>query len=339
MEVSKKVDVFIISVFGLLCVTLLILSTFRKETLVHDCSPRKILHVLLDGGHDADLAMDCVCRLLDCADCPQLINVFVLVPLSTSKPTVWDTSLAATCSAFPRYSKFFENNVHIYKMSLKHYGKGGLSIITQTIHSLESILNDDWVVWMPYLSKLELHWDTKLVEDWKVLPERSVLSFPLQQVPSLEKGIEDMLFLKKLERLPFFYTITSSGVSIRVQAKPSVHPSLYLGLGYPLVTKKQHFLFSTEDDFQESYALWKSSVSIYVSKHSLGFTHLNKSSSQTMVQDKEWLQRIGIRDTVTIQGLMGMSSSPLLQEKILKYGSEIKYQSFKESLVMEGFEE
>jgi hypothetical protein len=319
----------------------LILSrTGRTEIQRPSCSRKKI-NIFVDGGQDPDLAMECVCRAMDSADCPELLHIFVLVPLSSSlKPTVWDTSLTSTCAAYPRYTTFFEANVHIYKMSLRSYGSGGIGTVTDCVQSLQSLKDDDLVMWLPYLSKLEISWDTKLFEEWSSLLPQSLLSFPLQQAPSLEKGIEDMILFKKIESFPCFYFLTPTyDLSIRPQAKPQTHPSLYISTGYPLLTEKRFFFIHSTDDLSASYALWKLKVSLYVSKHSLGFTFRNQSSSPVL-PDEEWSNLIGIKKgTVSIQALMGMSDTPSLDEKILKYGSEIKYESFKETLMMEDYQE
>ena len=295
-------------------------------------------------GENSDLALECVCRAFDNAECPESMHIYVLVPLSSTKPTVWDTGLASTCSARSSnsYSQtLFETNVHIYKMSFKHFGKGGVSTVTQVLHSLESIQSDELILWLPYLSKLDLHWDTKVLEDWTTLPTDSALSFPLQMVSSLEKGIEDLILFKKNESLPCFYFITSShDLAIRPQAKALTHTTPYLSVGYPLLMKKSSFLLESGHDLEISFGLWKQSISMFVSKYSLGFTYLNQSSSSSLNSfSTEWLELIGIKGSLRIQGLMGMSAQPTLQEKVFKYGSEIKYQSFKESLVMEGYEE
>jgi len=337
------VDVFIICLFVLAFFILTVI--FRSDqptldTMRSKCLRLKKLNVFIDGGPDPDLAMECVCRALDASDCPENVQVYVLVPLSSSlKPTVWDSAIANTCAAFPRYNTYFESSVHIYKMSLKSYGQGGLNTVAYVLNTLESIHPEDLVVWLPYLSKLELNWDSKLLEDWISLKPESVLSFPLQHAPSLEKGIEDMIMFKKISSLPCFYFLTPDlDISIRPQANPELHKTLYLSTGYPMVLQKKSFITS-KDDFSTCYEFEKQNISLYVSKHSLGFTLMKTTTSQSL-QCKDWLELVGIKNgVVSIRALMGMSAHPNLSEKILKYGSEIKYQSFKEMLLMEGYQE
>jgi len=329
------------------------------EKMRKSCKQTSVrLHVFVDAGPDdnsSQQAMDCVCRALDMADCPETINIFVLIPTqSFSKRSSWDTQLELTCSAQSRYATFFENSVHLYKMGVPRYGIGGLSIISEIAEELETIQENDVVVWLPFLTKLDMHWDTNIFADWSALvSSHSILSYPMKTVPTLEQDIEGFLLRKDIKSLPSFYFINSFlNLECRYFAKPSGNPleSLYASTKYPLVMSKRSL--STlrgvpEEDFLFSYQLFSKSYKIFLGMHAIGFSYLKNRSSFPRALNKNvdskfltWLSDIGLHlteknTTVLLQGKLGVGKQVSLQEKIIKYGTEIKYQAFREALIAE----
>lgn len=367
-ELKKKVDSLFFFVFLLIVGIIVVLKTRTSfviesslESMRKSCkqaSPR--LHVFVDAGPDensSQQAMDCVCRALDMADCPETINIFIIIPTQVfSKRSPWDTQLEPICNAQSRYATFFESSVHLYKMGVSRYGNGGVSIIAEIVDELETVQQNDVVVVLPLLTKLDMHWDTNILSDWEGVSPNCILSYPMKHVPTLEQDIEGFLLRKDIKSLPSFYFINSFfNLESRSFAKPSENPleSLYASTKYPFVTRKSSLIslrgFS-EEDFQFSYQLFSKSYKIFLGMHAIGFSYLkNRSSfprglSENLESNfQSWANDIGLlvteeNTTVLLHGKLGVGKQVSLQEKIIKYGTEIKYQTFREALIAEELE-
>jgi len=332
------------------------------ETMRKSCTPSpRRLHVFVDAGLDdvySQQAMDCVCRALDMADCPENINVFVVIPTQVfSKRSSWDIQLESTCTAQSRYATFFESSVHLYKMGVSRYKTGGLSLIAEVVQELETIQKDDLVMWLPFLTKLDRHWDANIVADWNTLVfPKSILSYPMKTVPTLEQDIQGYLFQTEIKSMPSYYFINSSlNLECRSLAKPNNNyplESLYASTKYPLVMSKDSFQtlggIQTEEDFQFSYGLFSNLFKVFLGMHALGFTYLKNTSTLprglqerfTSIEFLTWAKDVGLHVKnsaahVDLHGKLGVGKYVPLEEKIIKYGTEIKYQAFREALLSE----
>ena len=339
------------------------------ETMRKSCkSNSQYLHVFVDAGADdlsSQQAMDCMCRALDMADCPENINIIVIIPTKIfSKRSSWDVQLESTCSAQSRYATFFENNVHLYKMGVSRYATGGLQIVSQVAEELEIIKKNDLVMWLPLLTKLEMHWDANIWIDWStLLVPKSILSYPLKTVPSLEQDIEGFLLRKEVKSTPSYYFINSFfNLECRSLVKPDslLAPleTLYASTRYPLVMSKDSLIslreiFTTEEEFQFSYGLFSKSYKIFLGMHAIGFSYLKNTSSVPNGLDESlknidfqnWASDIGLHmskdstiKVVLLHGKLGVGKHVTLEEKIIKYGTEIKFQAFREALIAEELE-
>ena len=338
------------------------LETMRKSC---ERGPKKRrLHLFVDSGPDdlsTQKAMDCVCRALDMADCPETINVIVIIPTQVfSKRSSWDTQLEATCSAQSRYATFFENSVHLYKMGVSRYLEGGLPIILEIAEELETVQKDDLVVWLPLLTKLDMHWDANILADWGALKlPKCILSYPMKTVPTLEQDIEGFLLRKEIKSIPSFYFINSFfNLECRSLVKhdnQSPLESLYASTRFPLVMSKDSLSslksVPCNEDFHFSYGLFSNSHKIFLGMHSIGFSYFKNTSTkprelleslQQFTEFHSWASDIGIdiinnNLSVLLHGKLGVGKHVHLQEKIVKYGTEIKYQAFREALLAEEF--
>jgi hypothetical protein len=331
------------------------------------------------------------------ADCPENIHIFVIIPTQYfTRKSPWDTQLESTCSSHPRYSTFFEKNVHLFKIGIPRYAQGGLQTVANILGDLETIKENELVVWVPILSKLEKHWDTHVLKDWgtitrgssgvteeglsqsasgtsasgtsasgtacsSTLKHRAILSYPLQTVPSLEQDIEGYLFQREITSTPSYYFINSFfNLECRSFAKTDWHrappiQSLYVSFNYPVVMinsslQQMKEIIHTED-LQFSFALARQSYNIFIGMHSIGFTYRKNTSSvpiglnttlEQSLEFREWAEKIGIQCIlnqgsmeckILLHGKMGTGKDVPLQEKIIKWGTEIKYQTFREALL------
>jgi hypothetical protein len=325
------------------------------------CTQQTNLSVFIDAGEDDPLytrALDCVCRALDSAECPERINIYVLLPLRTGgKKSLFETSLDSTCTAFSTYSTFFEANVHVYKLTMAHYGTGGLEAVSHCLKELESIHDDDVLVWIPTTVKLDHHWDSNIKSDWlraKKSTESEVdtttylLSYPLLPLPTFEQNLENILFFKTQTSSPsYFYIDHTLTLGCRAQVNPSLFRTQVISAHYPFVVNKSTFLknFSNycEEELGLSFSLRQ--IPLYVGKTSIGFT-LRKSST-TLAHTKSklsnyssdffsWLEDRGVVNfNVDPYAFMGVEKRATLEEKQMKWGTEVKFQSFKESLLLD----
>jgi hypothetical protein len=334
-----------------------VLEVMRKK-----CIRKPPFHVFVDAGIDDPYrAMECVCRALDTADCPELINVYVIIPTSSFRKSSWETSLEAMCTAYPRYNTFFESSVHLYKMSALKYGSGGLHVVGTILGNLETIQDQDMVIWLPPLIKLEEGWDSAMVVDWT--PD-SMISYPMQQVPSLEQNIEGYLLRREIKSTPCYYFIdTSLQLGCRAQAKPEKIISNYASTFFPLSFTKTSMLQLTRtgtldginDDLEFSYKVFKSDLKLYVASKAIGSTYRKGVANpkqklwhlwENDQNFKSWGEDIGLDffpDTKSIKillhGSMGTSKTPSLLDKITRWGTEVKYESFREELLFDEEEE
>ena len=339
------------------------------ESMRNSCkSVSQNLHVFIDAGPDelsSQRAMECVCRALDMAVCPENIHIFVIIPTQYfARKSSWDTQLESTCSSQSRYSTFFENNVHLFKLGLPRYARGGLQTVANILSDLETIQESELIVWMPILTRLEKNWDAHVRKDWEsvsTVTDEPVLSYPMHTVPTLEQDIEGYLFQREIKSTPCYYFINSFfNLESRSFAKTEHSAqSSFLSCNYPLVTKNSSLKQIKEiihgEDFQFSYAMAR--YSIFLGMHSIGFTHRKNTSSvpvglftslEQSAEFREWAEKVGIhclftqegvRCKVMLHGKMGTGKEVSLQEKINKWGTEIKYQTFREALLSEEAEE
>jgi hypothetical protein len=357
-------DILFFVVFTIALIALFVrpkkeLEESALEIMRKKCIKKPLLHVFIDAGiDDPHRSMECVCRALDASDCPESLNVYVIIPTSSFRRSTWETSLEAMCTAYPRYNTFFESNVHLYKMSSQHYGTGGLHVVGTILNNLETISAQDLVVWLPPLIKLDEGWDTSIVHDWTA---GSVLSYPMQQVPSLEQNIEGYLLRRENKSSPCYYFIDSSlQLGCRPQVKPHLIESNYLSLFYPLIATKEYLLLLTKngiesicDDLDFSFRVQNTSK-IYVGSRALGFTYRKGAANPIKnlwklwesQEFKKWAEKIGIEFCeekrsikVLLHGSMGTVRDPLLTDKITRWGTEVKYESFREELLYEEQEE
>jgi len=330
------------------------------EIMRKRCIKKSVLHVFVDAGiDDPHRSMECVCRALDSSDCPDCINLYVIIPTSSFRRSTWETSLEAMCTAYPRYNTFFDSNIHLYKMSAQNYGTGGLHVVGSILNNLQTIELQDLVVWLPPLIKLDEGWDTSIRHDWS---PGCVLSYPMQQVPSLEQNIEGYLLRREVKSSPCYYFIDASlQLGCRPQTKPNLIESNYLSLFFPLTATKQYLLDLTKDgnleniydDLDFSFKVQQSSK-INVGSKALGFTYRKGAANPIkrlwtlwQIQEfKQWAEKIGIEFVeekksirVLLHGSLGTDKEPHLTDKITRWGTEVKYESFREELLFEDQEE
>lgn len=277
------------------------------------CKVRSKLNVFVDAGEDDplfSLALDCVCRALDMSECPEHINIFIIVQVQAkSKKNVFETSLESTCEAFSNYSMFFEDSIHVFSLNAENYGKGGLPAMSYCLKQLDSISGNDTVIWMPHTIKLEKFWDRKILHDLHTLhvmeenlnhgKDIQLISYPLVSVTSLEQNLEELLFTRKQEDVnPCYYFIDHSlQLGSRKQSEKmsrkkegaALLSTKYISSTFPFVTVKQSFLaceehfYSHEVDLVLSFNL--RNVSMYLGNSLLGKTLRKHSFSQFLIQD------------------------------------------------------
>lgn len=373
---KKRVDFLI---FFICCIVLVIIlisksrTTFVRENTLEimrrTCKDtNSFINVFIDAGPDelsSQKAMECACRALDMADCPEKVHVFVIIPTQYfARKSSWDNHLESICSSQSRYSTFFESNMHLFKIGTLRYASGGLKTVAKILVDLETIESHEIVVWMPILSKVEKCWDTHIRKDWNSVNtvshndrKSTILSYPMLTVPSLEQDIEGYLFQREITSTPSYYFINSS---LNLECRPfasnlkSVVETLYISSNYPMVMSKTCFTSIENcihgEDLQFSFALQSQSQSqLFIGMHSIGFTYRRNTSAvplglgiaiQHLPGFKDWVESIGIKVTdgfleVMIQGKLGVGKRVSLDEKILKWGTEIKYESFKEAYLSE----
>jgi hypothetical protein len=245
-------------------------------------------------------------------------------------------------------------------MSAQNYGSGGLHMIGTILKNLESIQEQDMVVWLPPLTKLEEGWDSSILFDWNT---DTVLSYPMQQVPSLEQNIEGYLLRREIKSSPCYYFIdTSFQLGCRPQAKPERMVTQYISSFFPLVFTKAILMRVTEnahleniyDDLELSYKLFTRDQKLAVASKALGSTYRKGNSNpskklwtmwHTDQSFQSWSSEIGLefcKDNeikILLHGTMGTSKMPLLSDKIIRWGTEVKYESFREEVLFEDAEE
>ena len=313
-------DVFLL--LGL-CVILILgaLKIFKSPTKISSldamkqtCKIRSKLNVFVDAGEDDplySLALDCVCRALDMSECPEHINIFIIVQVQAkSKKNVIETSLESTCEAFSNYSMFFEDSIHVFSLNAENYGKGGLSAMSYCLKQLESISESDTVIWMPHTIKLDKFWDRKILKDMNTLQDMQeksfnhekknhLISYPLVSVTSLEQNLEELLFIRKQEDVsPCYYFVDhslqlgsrqQSDKTLRKKEGTTLLSTKYISSTFPFVTFKHSFLDcethfnSHEVDLVLSFKL--RNVSMYLGNSLLGKTLRKHSFSQFLIQE------------------------------------------------------
>ena len=323
------------------CIIMIIqaILTRRKLLLAKSTCKENILHLFIDGQvDDINVAMECVCCALDNAKCPNFLQFHILIPISyPDEVTAWDSELVSLCTSKPNYNTFFKENVHFYKYNIRKR-KSLLHHMASLLEELESV--DSYIVLLPTLTKLVYGWDEKIRNDLLIMSS-DILVYPLLKS-------EESYFIESIPR-PGFFSICPDTLGFTVKqfhiAKQSF--SLGLSLRHPIITSKSVWLrlknAPSEDLALTSYCINLDFIIVHGAQgigHSLYKNTTNKvraSNELKLYSTPKSLFYLSMdylnSFTVYAKSILGIHIYDTLEEKILKYGYEAKYQSAKHSVL------